>query len=104
MVVAAHHSYAAFDREHPMSIEGEITQLVYGNPHVVIAVRATDATYSVEWGNLRQMNQWNVAKDTLAVGDHIVVTASATHERTDHRLSLVNAIRRPADGWAWTRP
>ena len=29
-VLNAHHSYAAFDREHPVSIEGDITQVVFG--------------------------------------------------------------------------
>ena len=103
VAASAHHSYAAFDREHPVSIEGEVTQVVYGNPHVVISVRAADATYSVEWGNLNQMDRWNVTKTTLATGDHVIVTGSVTYARTDHRLSIVTSIQRPADGWNWSR-
>jgi len=100
---SAHHSYGAFDREHPVSIEGQVTQVVYGNPHVVISLQAADAMYSVEWGNLNQMGQWNITKNTLATGDRIVVTGAVTFAKTDHRLSLVRSIQRPADGWSWSR-
>src|SRR3954451_14283644 len=95
--LSAHHSYAAFDREHPVSVEGDIEQLLFANPHVVVGLHANDTTYSVEWGNLNQMIRWNVTKDTLHVGDHVVVTASPTRDSNDRRLSVVTEIRRPAD-------
>ena len=43
----AHHSYAVFDREHPVSIEGDIERVVFGNPHVILAVRAADAACGI---------------------------------------------------------
>jgi len=100
---SAHHNYAVFDREHPVSIEGDIERVVFGNPHVILAIRAGDTTYSVEWGNLQQMTRWSITKDTLAAGDHVIVTGAVPRDRADHRLSLVTAIRRPADGWNWGR-
>ena len=100
----AHHSYAAFDREHPVSIEGEITQVVFANPHVVLTVRAADADYTVEWLSMFQLTgRYRVAKDTLTAGDHVVVTARATRNPSEHRLSLVTDVRRPRDGWSWSR-
>ena len=99
----AHHSYAAFDREHPVSVEGDIERVVFANPHVVISLRTDSTTYSVEWGNLNQMLRWSVTKDTLKAGDHVVVTAAPTHDPNDLRLSVVTGIRRPSDGWHWTR-
>ena len=101
--VNAHHSYAVFDREHPVSIEGDLERVVFGNPHVILALRAGDKTYSVEWGNISQMNRWNIAKDTLTAGDHVVVTGAVPRDPADHRLSLVSEITRPADGWNWSR-
>jgi uncharacterized protein DUF6152 len=104
-VLDAHHSYAAFDREHPVSIEGEITQVVFANPHVVLTVRAADADYTVEWLSMFQLTgRYHVLKDTLVAGDHVVVTARATRDPSEHRLSLVTDVRRPADGWSWSRP
>jgi hypothetical protein len=101
----AHHSYAAFDREHPVTIEGDVAEVVYANPHVVLTIRAADATYTVEWRSLFQLaGRYHVVKDTLAVGDRLVVTARATRDRSEHRLSLVTDVRRPVDGWSWSRP
>jgi hypothetical protein len=101
--VSAHHSYAAYDREHPVSIEGEIAQVLYANPHVILTVRTNDADYTVEWLSLYQVSRWIVAKGRLAAGDRIVLTGCALRDRTEHRISLVTDIRRPADGWAWSR-
>ncbi len=99
----AHHSYAAFDRDHPVSVEGDIDRVVFANPHVVVTLRTSDTTYNVEWGNLNQMLRWNVTKDTLRVGDRVIVTAAPTHDPQDRRLSIVTRIRRPSDGWYWDR-
>ena len=101
--VSAHHSYAAYDREHPVSIEGDISQVLYANPHVILTVRANDGEYTVEWLSLYQVSRWIVAKGKLATGDHIVLTGCALRDRTERRISLVTDIRRPSDGWAWTR-
>jgi len=101
--LVAHHSYAAFDREHPVSVEGDIESLLFVNPHVVVGLRATDGTYRVEWGALNQMVRWSITRDTLRVGDHVIVTAAPTRDPAERRLSLVSEIRRPADGWHWSR-
>jgi hypothetical protein len=101
--VSAHHSYAAYDREHPVSIEGEISQVLYANPHVLLTVRTNDAEYTVEWLSLYQVSRWVVAKGKLGVGDHIVLTGCALRDKTEHRISLVTDIRRPSDGWTWSR-
>jgi len=102
--ISAHHSYAAFDRDHPVSIEGEISRVLYANPHVVMTVKAADGEYTVEWLSFTQLARWHDAKITsLSVGDHVLVTARATKDRSEHRLSLVTDIRRPADGWSWSR-
>ena len=102
--VSAHHGYAAYDREHPVSIEGELTQLVFANPHVVMTVRSGGVDYTVEWLSMYQLTgRFHVEKDTLSVGDHLILTARAMRDQTQHRLSLVTEVRRPADGWAWSR-
>src|SRR5256885_2373871 len=101
--LSAHHSYAVFDREHPVSIEGVVERVVFANPHVILAVRAGDVTYSVEWGNLNQMVRTNVASTTLVAGDRVIVTGSAPRDPADHRLSIITDIRRPSDGWHWSR-
>lgn len=103
VTVGAHHSYAAFDREHPVSVEGEIETMLFVNPHVVVGLKTSEGSYRVEWGALNQMMRWNITRDTLHVGDHVIVTAAPTHDPAERRLSLVSEIRRPADGWRWSR-
>jgi hypothetical protein len=103
--VSAHHGYAAYDRQRPVSIEGELTQLVFDNPHVVMTVRSSGVDYTVEWLSMYQLTgRYHVEKDTLKAGDHVLITARAKRDETDHTLSLVTDVRRPADGWAWSRP
>ena len=101
--LSAHHSYASFDREHPVTIEGTIGRVVFANPHVVLAVQTADKLYNVEWGNLGQMNHWAVTKDTLNVGDHVRVTGSKTFDPADNRFSIVLKVERVSDGRSWGR-
>jgi hypothetical protein len=101
--ISAHHSYAAYDREHPVSIEGDIEQVAYENPHTVLTIRNATADYTVEWGALFQLQRWNVALGTLKVGDHIIVTGSAWRDPSVRKLSIITDIRRPSDGWHWSR-
>jgi uncharacterized protein DUF6152 len=101
--LSAHHGYAEYDREHAVSVEGDIAQIVYVNPHVLMTIQTSDAEYAVEWGNLLQLSRWHVAKGTLKAGDHVILTGRAVRDRSIHKLSLVTEIQRPADGWRWSR-
>src|SRR6185295_4576644 len=40
----AHHSYAAFDRCAPYTIEGEIDAVEWVNPHILMSVKTADTT------------------------------------------------------------
>jgi hypothetical protein len=106
--LSAHHDYTAYDRDHPVSIEGDIAQIVYENPHTMLTVRTTDANnvgaeYIIEWGNLAQLRRWSITKGELKAGDHVIVTGSARRDPLVHKLSLLTDIRRPADDWHWSR-
>jgi hypothetical protein len=101
----AHHSYAQFDRCHPVALEGDIQNVEWVNPHIVINLKTADAkSYRVEWFNLPQLESAGLATETLQAGDHVVITGSATRNPELKLLSLVTEIRRPSDGWSWTRP
>lgn len=100
----AHHSYGEYDQEHPVSISGIIQQLVIGSPHSVMRVRTVDnVIYTMVWGNAAQLARWGVRPGTLHAGDRIVVTGAEMRDRSFHTMSLITEIRRPADGWRWTR-
>jgi hypothetical protein len=100
----AHHSYAAFDRCTPVTLEGEIDSVEWVNPHIRIRLRTADVpSYFVEWFSLAQLQRVGLAADALKPGDRVVVTGNAMRDPSMKVLSLLTEIRRPSDGWSWGR-
>jgi Family of unknown function (DUF6152) len=102
----AHHSFAAAYREDvKVTIEAEVVQLAFRNPHSFLQVNAKDENgvmqkWSVEWGAAAQLTQQGVARDTLKPGDKVIITADPSRDPTDHRLRM-RTIERPSDGWKY---
>jgi len=103
----AHHSFAAtyFD-DKSQTIEGNLVQFVFRNPHSFVHVEAPDENgqvvrWAVEWGSGQQLSEQGVAGDTLRYGDHVVVIGSPGRNPEDHRMRM-RSIERPRDGWKWT--
>jgi hypothetical protein len=121
----AHHGYANFFMDRTVTVEGKIEEVRFANPHVVLRIRAGDATIytalfhqGASWFRLREAvfssgraaandprNQHTVVtSQSLKVGDHIVVIASPPRDPASHEVVSIKAVRRPRDGWIWTRP
>src|SRR5215208_6398440 len=99
----AHHSYGDFDRNHPVSVEGTIQQVIFGNPHAMLQVRTDgNVVYTAEWGNALQLSRTGVKPGVLRPGDRIVITGSPFRDRSFHTISLLTDVRRPSDGWHWS--
>ena len=97
----AHHSYAAFDRCKPTTLDGEIVGVEWVNPHIVISLRTEDvSSYRVEWRSLAEIENRGFSH-TLQAGDHVVILGHAMRDPSLKVLSLLSEIRRPSDGWAW---
>ena len=105
----AHHSFAAtYIEDAEMTIEGDLVQFMYRNPHSFVHVMGVDKAdktrqvyrYSVEWGGGGQLNRQGVQRDTLKYGDHVIITGSPGRNPDDHRLRM-RSIYRPKDGWGW---
>ena len=102
----AHHSFAAvYDDKKSVTIEGTVVQFTMRNPHSFIFVEAPDASqqvqrFEVEWFAVHQAKREGVNRDTLKIGDHVVVTGNPGRNPGDHRLRVLT-ITRPADGWKW---
>ena len=102
----AHHSFAATYREKDsVTIEGELVQLDFRNPHsfVHLDVKEKDGTvvrYAVEWGGVGQLGQQGVTRETLRVGDHVIITGATGRNPADHRVRMVT-LKRPSDGFTW---
>ena len=104
--VYAHHSFAAtYLEDQNVTIEGELVQFLFRNPHsfVHVMVKEKDGAmvrYAVEWGGAGQLGGQGVTRETLKPGDHVVISGSPGRNPADHRVRMVS-LRRPKDGFGW---
>jgi hypothetical protein len=102
----AHHSFAATYREKDsVTIEGELVQLDFRNPHSFVHVDAkqkdgTTVRYAVEWGGVGQLGQQGITRETFKVGDHVIISGAPGRNAADHRVRMVS-LKRPSDGFSW---
>jgi hypothetical protein len=103
---SAHHSFTAtYDETGDMRIEGEVVQFLFRNPHSMIHVSAPDAAgavqrWAIEWAGVGTLAGEVVTRESLRIGDHVVVAGNPGRNAADHRLRLLS-IERPLDGWKW---
>ena len=102
----AHHSFAAAYLENKqLSIEGELLQVVYRNPHALLQIMALDSNrqmqrWTVEWEARGQLDHQGVTSMTLKPGDRVVITGNPGKNAADHWLRAQTIVR-PNDGWKW---
>jgi hypothetical protein len=102
----AHHSFAAtYLEDASVTIEGELVQFLYRNPHsfVHVLVREKNGAlvrYGVEWRGAGQLGEQGVMRDTLKPGDHVIITGHPGRNASDHRVRMLS-LRRPKDGFGW---
>ena len=102
----AHHSFAAtYFEDKTDTVEGDLVQFLFRNPHSFVHVEGKDkdgntVRYAVEWGAGLQLNRQGVTRETLKPGDHVVITGNPGRNPEDHRLRM-RTITRPSDGWKW---
>jgi Family of unknown function (DUF6152) len=99
----AHHSYAQYDRCTSFTVEGDIERVTWTNPHTLLTLKTQDGAFLIEWFPLPQLARAGIEKGVLKVGDHVVFDGSRNRTPGLRVLSLVSAVRRPADGWQWSR-
>jgi hypothetical protein len=102
----AHHSFAVdYFEDQRVSLEGEIQEFLFRNPHAVVVFRVQDeqgksVTYSAEWVGAGRLGQQGITADTLKPGDRVRIAGAPGRDPAAHRIHL-REIERPADGWTW---
>lgn len=102
----AHHSFTAtYDESAEIEIEGTLVQFMFRNPHSFVHVLAPNERgdmqrWAVEWGGAGTLNAQGVTRETLKVGDHVVITGNPGRNAIDHRLRM-QTLRRTRDDFAW---
>ena len=105
----AHHSYAAtYDVTREVKLEGKLVQFVYRNPHSFVHVMAADdqgvqQRWAVEWSGTTQLGAQGVNRETLRVGDEVVINARPSRVPGEYRALMIK-LKRTSDGFSWGSP
>ena len=100
----AHHSYGAtYDVSQEIKLEGKLVQFVYRNPHSFVHVQAPDKNgvsqrWAVEWSGTAQLSNQGVTRESLKVGDEIIIVGRPSRVPGEYRLLMVT-LKRPLDGF-----
>jgi thiamine monophosphate kinase len=103
---SAHHSFTAtYDENAEITIEGTLVQFMFRNPHsfvhvLVPAENGATQRWAVEWGGSGALVNQGVTRDTLKVGDRVVITGNPGRNAVDRRLRM-QRLERPADAFSW---
>ncbi len=95
---SGHHSMAEYDRSVVTEFEGEIVNVLWRNPHIVLDVETTDengetTVWSLEGGAVSAQRRRGLMEGPLAVGDRVRVAGWASTRRPMHML--VNHVLMP---------
>jgi hypothetical protein len=105
-VASAHHSYAStYDVRREVTLEGKLVQFVYRNPHTFVHIQAPDENgqmqrWAVEWGGTSQLDRQGVTRESLKVGDQVVIVGRPSRVAGEYRALMVT-LKRPSDGFTW---
>ena len=105
----AHHSYAAtYDVTREVKLEGKLVQFVYRNPHSFVHLMAADdkgvpQRWAVEWSGTTQLGSQGVSRESLKIGDEVVIVARPSRVPGEYR-ALMLRLKRTSDGFTWGSP
>ena len=108
MTAYAHHSFnAVYDVSREVTIEGKLVQFLFRNPHswVHVNVKEKNGTvvrYAVEWGGTGQLGAQGVTRDSLKIGDHVIISGNPARKAENHQVRML-ALHRTSDGFGWGR-
>src|SRR5947199_10648093 len=99
----AHHSYAAtYDNSAEVKLEGKVLQFVFRNPHTFVQFQAPNQKgvqqrWAAEWAATSQLTNSGVTRESLKVGDEVVIVGRPSRVSGEHTL-LMFTLTRPLDG------
>jgi Family of unknown function (DUF6152) len=81
---SAHHSFAMFDQEHPIELEGMVQEFKYTSPHsyIILEVKGADGSvviWNLEGGAPSLLTRDGWSRQTLKPGDEITITIHPLH-------------------------
>jgi hypothetical protein len=104
--VHAHHTFAStYVESEAVTIEGDLVQLLFRNPHSFMQVTVMEADgsmarYAIEWSGVAQLGADGVTRETLKLGDHLILSGNPGQNASDRSVRLIS-LQRPSDGFGW---
>jgi len=101
-----HHSYAStYDVSKQVNLKGKVVQFVFRNPHSFVHVQAEDESgvtqrWAVEWSGVSQLGNQGLNRESLKVGDEVVIVGRPSRVAGEYRALMVS-LKRPSDGFTW---
>jgi hypothetical protein len=101
----AHHSITAmYAEESRITLEGEVTQFEFRNPHPVIHLEVVGkdgikSEWLLEWSSKTRLDSKGYAANVVKPGDHLIVTGGPA--RDGSKGLFVGRLQRPADGFEY---
>ena len=94
-LASAHHGTAAYDRAHPLTLKGAVTDVQWTNPHAWIYFDVKDAdgnvvNWGVECGAPNALIRRGVTKASIPVGITIVVKGNPA--RDGSHIMILNTV------------
>ena len=100
---SAHHSFAMFDPQHPVQLEGTVKSWEFTNPHswlILLVMKGdTPIEYNIEGASVNTLIRQGFGPHTFVPGEKIMVTVSPL-KSGENGGSFVKAIK--ADGTVLT--
>lgn len=102
MTAYAHHSFAGtYDLSQQVKVEGKLVQFLFRNPHSFVHIEDADGQrWAIEWAGGAQLAGSSIDRNTLKVGDPVIITGNPTRTTGEHRLRMVS-LKRTSDGLTW---
>ena len=91
---SAHHSISVvFDLNEIVEIEGEVTRILWRNPHVRLTVQTADgvgrdADWTIEGGAVSRLARWGVEEGVLETGDAVTLAGYPSRLRGNLMFGL----------------
>jgi hypothetical protein len=74
---AAHHSFfGRFDTLTLVELEGEVTEVLWRNPHAYLGVRVDGVAWDIETSSLTVLKRMGIEEGTIRVGDRIRIAGN----------------------------
>jgi hypothetical protein len=102
----AHHSYAStYDVSKQVNLKGKVVQFIFRNPHSFVHVQTVDESgaqqrWAVEWSGVSQLGNQGLNRESLKVGDEVVIVGRPSRVAGEYRALMVS-LKRPSDGFTW---